>query len=179
MRFKVFIIGIFIFLIGVIQSTILNYFEVYNVKPNLLVVFIILSALLRGNTEGAVIGFFAGLSQDIIAGKVVGFYALLGLYLGLVVGSLNKRLYRENFLVAIFFTFFSTIAYELAVYLMYKGGEYIVAPTAGIQFNVLFVLKHIVLPEAVYNSGISVFMYMLVMKLFQKLEYLDKAARKY
>lgn len=179
MKFKVFAIGLSIFFIAAIQSTILNYFEIYNVKPNLLMIFIVLFALLRGNVEGAVIGFFTGLSQDIISGKAIGFYALLGLYLGFVAGSLNKRLYRENFLVAVFFTFLSTIAYELCVYLMHMSGAYFSQTVDGIQFELLYVLKNTVLPEAFYNSVVSVIMYIFIIKLNYKLEAFDKSARKY
>jgi len=35
-------------------------------------------ALLGSNIEGAVTGFCGGLTQDMLSGRVIGFYALLG-----------------------------------------------------------------------------------------------------
>jgi rod shape-determining protein MreD len=170
MKLKILIYTLIIFLIVILQSTLLDYIKIYYIKPNLLIVFIISVALLRGNIEGSIIGFFIGLSQDLISGKVLGFYTILGLYLGLIIGSVNKRLYRENFLVVIFFTFISTIAYEMSVYFLstFLSGK--------IDFYYPF--KNIVLPEALYNSLISVFVYVLIIKLSDRFNS-SKISRKY
>ena len=116
MRVKIAAYTILIFSMTLIQSTVLDNIRVYNIKPNLLMVLIVTSAFLSGNIEGAVVGFFCGLSQDMVSGKTIGLYALLGLYLGYSVGSINDRLYRENALITVLITFVSTIVYEFSVY---------------------------------------------------------------
>ena len=179
MKGKYVILVLCIFFIAVIQSTVLDYVKIYNVKPNLLVIFIISYALLNGNMAGAAVGFVAGMCQDIIAGKMLGFYSLLGMYLGLIVGSLNRRLYRENVLVAVFFTLVSTFAYESAVYLAYEWGAYFLNELPKNRIDVLFALRNIILPEAAYNSLVSIFLYALVIKLNRKFENSGKALRKY
>lgn len=179
MKVKVFLVFLCIFIITIIQSTVLNYLQVYSVKPNLLIIFVVLFALLRGNLEGAAVGFFAGLAQDVAAGKLLGFYSLLGLYLGLIVGSLNRRLYRENFFVAVFFTFISTAAYELVVYLMHVWGMYFSNPDSRVAIDLLYVLRNKILPEAIYNSVASIFIYIFVIKLNYRFEDLEKPVRKY
>ena len=170
MKIKILIYTLIIFLIVLLQSTLLDYIKIYYIKPNLLIVFIISIALIRGNIEGSIIGFTIGLSQDLLSGKVLGFYSILGLYLGLIIGSVNKRLYRENFLVVIFFTFRSSIAYESIVYFLstiLKG-----------QIDFYYPFKNIVLPEALYNSLISVFVYVLIIKLNDRFNS-SKISRKY
>ncbi len=157
-----------------IQSTILNYIRIYDIKPNLIIVFTVSAAFLNGSVEGAIVGFFTGLAQDIISGKVIGFYALLGLYLGLAVGSINKRLYRENIFVVIFFTFISTIAYESAVFFLWFFGSIIRG-----QVNLLYPFKEIILPEAVYNSAISVFVHIFMIKLSKAIENVKSKENKY
>ncbi len=97
--------------------------------------------LVRGSSEGAITGFFIGLSQDVISGKLVGFYSILGFYLGLIIGSTNKRLYRENFFIIIFFAFISSIAYESVVYLMYLWGVYFLSGFKEGQLNLIYALK--------------------------------------
>jgi rod shape-determining protein MreD len=170
MKTKIAIYTFLIFFIVIIQSTVLDYIKIYEIKPNLLIVFIICVALLRGNIEGSVIGFFIGLSQDIISGKVLGFYTMLGLYLGLIIGSVNKRLYRENLLVIIFFTFVSSICYELVAYFLstFMNG----------RIDFYYPFKSIILPEALYNSGISIFVYILIIKLNDRFNS-SKISRKY
>jgi rod shape-determining protein MreD len=155
----------------IIQSTVLNSLALFDVKPNMMLVFVISVALIRGEYEGAYIGFFAGLTQDLATGKIIGFYALIGLYIGLLVGIFNKRLYRENFLVIIFFTFSTTIVYELCVFFF---GIYL---NSGNGF--LYALGNVILPETLYNIMISIFMYVFVMKLSDMFNDQDKKIRKY
>jgi len=167
MKYKITFYAISIFLIILIQTTILNYIEIFNIKPNLLLVFIICTALLKGNVEGAVVGFCAGLAQDMVAGRVLGFYALLGLYMGLLVGSVNKRLYRDNVFVILFFTFVSTIVYESAVYLIYKWVINFFSANYSSGFNLIFSLKNVILPEAIYNSVVSL-IFLSILPRFKK-----------
>lgn len=171
MKLKISIVLASIVAIALIQSTVLDYAVVYGVKPNLMLVFLVCFALLRGNVEGAVVGFFTGLVQDIVSGKVMGFYSLLGLYLGVTVGSLNRRLYRENVFVALFFTFTSTVVYEFLVYFfaVFLPGDR----------NILFALKSKILPEAVYNSIISILVFIIVLLIHRKMEEAEKASRRY
>jgi len=178
MRIKVLAYAICIFFIILLQSTVLEYIKIFGVKPSLPIIFIVSVALLRGNVEGAVVGFFTGLSQDIVSGKILGLYALLGLYLGLAIGSVNKRLYRENFLVVIFFTFVSSVIYECMVFFLYTILPLLLFHEKD-QLDLLVPLGHIILPEAIYNSVVSVFVYMFVIKLNHKFEEISKASRKY
>lgn len=171
MRKRVLIYAGCIFLIFILQSNLVEYIQIRGVKPNLLLIFAVSVALLRGNVEGAVIGFITGLLQDMAFGKVLGFYALLGLYLGLIIGSVNKRLYRENFLVVTFFTLITTVAYEFLVCLLR------VVLTANA--NLVYSIVNLILPEAVYNSLFSIPIYILAIKIHQTFEEIEKVNRKY
>ncbi len=171
MKRRIIVYSIFIFFIILLQTTLAEYIKIYDVKPNLVLIFVVAVALLRGNVEGGFIGFITGMILDMLFGRVLGFFALLGLYLGLAIGSVNKRLYRENFLVVIFFTFVSSVVYEAAVYFL----------NAFMRGNVelLFPLLNTILPEAVYNSAVSIIIYAIVIKMNRKFEEIGKAARKY
>ena len=171
MKFKILVYAFFLLLLLMLQSTLLGYVRIYNVKPNLLVIFVVCVALLRGNVEGASVGFFAGMLLDMTFGKLLGFYSLLGFYLGLTVGSVNRRLYRENYLVVIFFTFVATMLYEAAVYILsnFMTGS----------MELLMPLTAKILPEAVYNSVVSILVFAIVIKISHKFEEAGKAARKY
>lgn len=170
MRFKVLVYTICIFVIMLLQTTVLEHLKVYGVKPNLYLVFLIAVALLRGNAEGAAVGFFCGLAHDALSSTVLGFHTLLGMYLGLLIGSINKRLFRENFIVIIFFTFASTVVYEFAVFFLTSLGS-------NIDFAYGFSTK--ILPEAIYNSVVSILVFAVVIRLNDRFDEISKAARKY
>ena len=93
MRMKVFIYTLGIFIIILVQTTVLDYIKINDIKPNLILVYTVCSSILEGSTGGALIGLFAGLTQDIVAGKTLGFYAILGMYLGAISGLANKMLF--------------------------------------------------------------------------------------
>lgn len=163
--------GICIVIILILQSTVAGKIEIFGVKPNLMLIFIVSVALIGGSVQGAAVGFALGLMQDIMSGKLIGFYSLLGMYLGLIMGTVNKRLYRENFFIIIFFTFVSTIIYEGLVYFLntFLKGTF---DMGGAFANVIF-------PEAIYNMVASVFIYLIVVKINQKMEIVEEEARKH
>lgn len=171
MRKKLITFTIYIFCITLLQTNFMGFIEVYNIKPNLFIILIVSIALLRGNVEGAAVGFFTGLVQDLISGRIIGLYALLGLYIGFIMGSVNKRLYRENILISIFFTFIATIFYELVVFLTVL--------LSGINTDFIKALTTIILPEAIYNGVMSIPIFILSIRLNYRLEDMEKSSRKY
>jgi rod shape-determining protein MreD len=170
-------IAILYFLI-LFQTTIADYIKIFDIKPNLILVFIISVALLRGRMEGACIGIAAGFLMDIFSGGIFGVYMLAGLYAGFANGSVNQRLYRENYLVVVFFTFITTILFEMLVYFL---NAFIFNTGARIQMktDVLFAMKNVILPETIYNSIISIPLYTLFIKLNILLESNRKKPAKY
>ncbi|NLD48019.1 MAG: rod shape-determining protein MreD [Clostridiaceae bacterium] len=171
MRVKIISYSILIFIMALLQSTVFNYIKIFDVKPNLLLILIVTVALLTNDIEGAAIGFFSGLVQDMASGKVLGFYALLGMYLGFSIGAMNKRLNRENILILLFFTFVSSIIYEYFVYLLNS----IVRGTV----DLIYPFRHLILTEALYNCGVSVLIFAVVLKLNRWFVSMDKTLRKY
>lgn len=162
---------LFVSLLLLLQTTLLQYTAIYGVLPNLLAVFIIITALLRGNVEGGAVGLFAGLAADMMFGSVFGFYALFGFYLGIVVGSLNKRMFRDNFLIAVFFTFVYSVAYESVIY--------IINNIMSIDMDFLYALTSIILPEAAYNSAVAIIIFPLMIKADKWFSDTDKTIRRY
>ncbi|NTV88964.1 MAG: rod shape-determining protein MreD [Clostridiales bacterium] len=170
MRIKVTVYTICILLILLIQTTLLDYVKIYGVKPNLLLVFVIMTALLKGYTEGAVIGCLSGFALDMLTGGLLGFYALLFLYLGIAIGFLNRRLYKENYIVMVFFVLSSTVGFELVVYIL---------TSLGSGMDLLLSLTLTILPEALYNCIIAVVFYFIMIRVNWWIEGNDKSSRKY
>jgi rod shape-determining protein MreD len=171
MKLKLLFYFFYIILFLVLQTTLLDYAAIYGIKPNLIVVFIIVTALVRGNVEGGAVGFFSGLAMDMLFGTVLGFYALLGLYLGIAAGSVNRRLFRENLLVVLFFTFMYSVIYELVVYILNT--------IMSGNIELLYPLTGIILPEASYNCVAAVLVYALLIRVDRRFTETGKISRKY
>lgn len=165
-KIRLFIYSLCIIILLAVQSTLLGYFEIWGVKPNLILVLVVCAALLNGELEGAVIGLIAGFSVDVFSGRVLGFNSLLLMYAGIGVGLANRHIYRENYLVVTAVTFLSTVIYESAVFLLrvFPGNE---------DITLLYPFSRIILPEAVYNCVVSIFIFAFMIKLNYKLENAD------
>lgn len=161
----------FIIILLLIQTTLLNHVVIYGVKPNIIIVFVIITALIGGHIEGGTAGFFAGLAQDMLFGNILGFYALLGLYLGISAGSINRRLFRENLLVVLFFTFVYSVVYETVVYILNT--------IMSGQINLIYPLMRIILPEAAYNCIAAVFIYAILIRVDKHFVKTGKIVRRY
>jgi rod shape-determining protein MreD len=171
MKKKIIFYSLFIILFLLLQTTLMKYVTVYGVRPNLLIVFVILTALIRGNVEGGTVGFFAGLAADMLFGGLLGFHALMGMFTGIAAGSVNRRLFRENLLVAVFFTFVYSVLYEMVVYILNN--------IMGGNLDLVYPLTRIILPEAAYNCAAAVFIYILLIRADSRFTEIVKTARKY
>lgn len=171
MKRKVLFYSFFILVFLLLQTTLLHYAAILGVVPNILVVFVIITGLLRGNIEGGTVGFFAGLATDMLFGGVLGFYALLGLYLGIAAGSVSRRLFRENLLVAVFFTFVYSGLYESIIYVINN------VMSGNMQY--LFALTSVILPESIYNSVIAILMFPFLIRAERRFEGKESTIRKY
>ena len=171
MKLKLLFYSFYIVLLLVLQTTLLKYIAIYGIKPNLIIVFIIVTALVRGNVEGGTVGFFSGLAMDMLFGTVLGFYALFGLFLGIAAGSVNRRLFRENLLVVVFFTFVYSVVYESVVYILNT--------VMSGNIELLYSLTRIILPEAAYNCAAGVLIYALLNRADKRFAGTGKLARKY
>jgi rod shape-determining protein MreD len=158
--------GITALLSYVIQTTVFDSVQIYGIKPNLILITTISYALIRGREEGAVYGFSAGLLLDIMGGKTIGIFSLMGLYTGLIIGSLNKRLYNENYIIVFILNAGGSFAYNfiyyLYVYLFISKG------------NFLWGIIAYIIPETIYNTVLSLIVYFFLLNINKKLDYYKK-----
>ena len=79
-KISVFLIIVVCYLL---QSTVFEALSFASITPNLLIVAVSAFGFMRGKKEGLIIGFFCGLLLDIFTGSVLGFYALIYMYIGI------------------------------------------------------------------------------------------------
>jgi rod shape-determining protein MreD len=83
--------GVLLFFVVVLQLSITGNVEIFNGRPNLLLVTVVCVALLRGAVFGAVAGFSAGLLADTGVFGTLGFTALLLTVAGYWTGRYGER----------------------------------------------------------------------------------------
>ena len=82
-KVSVFIIIAICFLL---QTTLFQALSFASISPNLLIIVVSSFGFMRGKKEGMYIGFACGLLLDIFGSGILGFYALLYMYIGYING---------------------------------------------------------------------------------------------
>lgn len=95
MRRKITVIVIII-VCFLLQNTIFKSLAIASVSPNLLIVVTSSFGFMRGKKEGMAVGFICGFLIDIFFGGIIGFYALLYMYIGFLNGFFRKSFFPEE-----------------------------------------------------------------------------------
>ncbi|MDR1392253.1 MAG: rod shape-determining protein MreD [Clostridiales bacterium] len=154
MKFIYHIFIIYLFIIA--QTTFIEKYNIFGIKPNLLLILITSISLFNEKTISTIIGFFIGFVYDIVSSKVIGLNALFFMYMAITYSETSKII-KKNFLIntiyIFIFTFFYNI-FNIAVLSMFNIKK----------FNIRFSIS--ILIECLYNSLINIIFYILNKKIF-------------
>ncbi len=150
----------------VLQTTTFQTLSFANIAPNLLIIVVASFGLMRGKTEGMYIGFFSGLLIDIFCGFYLGIYALLYMYVGYLTGFFQKRFYPEDIKLPLIIISASDLIANLIIYFI------LFLTRSRYEFSYYF--GNIIIPELIYTTIITIFLYLLLLKINQKLEAYEK-----
>jgi rod shape-determining protein MreD len=157
-----------LFLVVVIQLSVMSNVEILGGHPNLLLVTVVSVSLLRGATFGAVAGFSAGLLADTGVFGTLGFTALLLTVAGYWTGRYGETTGRDRAHAPLLSIAVITIAYQIAaLVLRYMLGE--PAP-AGDIFQSLA-------PTVFLNLILTVPVYALTRRLLRPREWVAREVR--
>ncbi|MCL1842612.1 MAG: rod shape-determining protein MreD [Defluviitaleaceae bacterium] len=151
MMIRVFALTVLILLNFVLQATLFPHIAIMGVTPDTALILIISYAILRGDIEGAIFGFFAGLVQDALGGMFLGFFALLGFLTGYICGKPFRDFFKDNYFLPFFVVLVISLLYQLASYVgtvMFLGGH-----------DFWFYFRTIILPKTIYTTSFSVPVY--------------------
>ena len=136
-------------LCALLQSTTLARFKLAGVKPELVLLVVVIGAMVYGARSGVLWAFVAGIGLDLFSGGPFGASSLALMASALVAGLGHRPFSRFNLLVPLAAAALGTLAFA-AVYL----GLQAVLTTAGFsvpQLPLGGTLQDIVLPVTLYN----------------------------
>ena len=101
-----------------LQSTVFQALSFASISPNLMIVVVSAFGFMRGKKEGLWIGFFTGLLLDVFTGSILGFYALLYMYVGYFNGFFRKMFYPEDIKLPMLLIAVSDFSCSLIIYFL-------------------------------------------------------------
>ncbi|MCL2610162.1 MAG: rod shape-determining protein MreD [Defluviitaleaceae bacterium] len=167
---RILIVLLIIFINFILQSTLFHSIAIFGITPNTAIVIIVAFAIMRQDIEGAIIGFFAGLLQDIFFGNVIGLTALLYMFIGFLCGKPFKEFYLENYILPIALVGTSTILYNFLYYVI----NFLFR--ARLDFFTYFGI--IILPETIYNIVLTLPLYIVLYQINKALEKRENEKRR-
>lgn len=152
------IILFFVILCGfVLQTTLFQALGFGGISPNIVLIITVSYGFMHGKKCGMVVGFICGLLMDIFYGNVLGFYALVYLYIGAANGAFHSIFYQEDIKLPLALILGSDFVYSFTCYVLL----YLLRG----RFDFLFYLKHVIVPEIVYTIFVTVFIYPCILLL--------------
>ena len=160
------ITAIIIIICFLLESTVFQGLSFANITPNLIIVVTASFGFMRGKKEGMLVGFFAGLLYDIFFGDLVGFYALIYAVLGYINGYFRRIFYPEDIKLPLF---------------LITASDFILGNVVCIfmfimrsRFDYFYYLFHIIIPELIYTTLVTLVLYQILLHINQALEAEEK-----
>lgn len=163
---NVFVSALFVIICFLLQSTVFNSLSFGGIIPNLMIVVTASYGFMRGRKSGLLVGFFSGLLMDIFFGDILGFYALIYMYIGYLNGIFRKMFYPEDIKLPIALIVGSDFLCNFVIYVLtfFLRGRF--------QFSYYFL--NIIIPEMVYTIIITCVLYPLLLLVESRLEWRKK-----
>ena len=108
----------FVFICFLLQSTVFPHLAFGGIIPNLMIVVTASYGFMRGRKSGLLVGFFSGLIMDIFSSGVLGFYALIYMYIGYLNGVFKKMFFPEDIKLPIALIIGSDFLYNIIIYVL-------------------------------------------------------------
>lgn len=132
----------------VLESTLLEQFNIFGVTADLVMVWVVLLTLLWGRRRGVAVGLIFGLVEDVFFARYIGANALAKIAVAFFVGSFEGKIYKENIIVPVLATAASSMVYQMCIWLLelYLGRM--------VDFNLRILLGFVM-----YNSLVALVFY--------------------
>ena len=132
-----------------------------HVFPNLLIIVTAANGFMKDENVGIIVGFFCGLIYEIFFGEIIGFYALLYMYIGFLNGKFSKVFYPEDVKLPLALISVSDLTCSLMSYV------FLFLIWGKVDFPYYFI--HVILPELVVTMIATLVFYPLILKMNETL----------
>ncbi|MCL2038956.1 MAG: rod shape-determining protein MreD [Bacteroidetes bacterium] len=83
--------SIILILISILNFSFINFFSIFNVTPDIFLIFVVWAAIKEGRLFGILAGFVIGLYLDFISGDIMGTNALTKTISGFIAAGFHKK----------------------------------------------------------------------------------------
>ena len=148
---------IFVIVSFILQTTVFRVIDFGGITPNLLMIMTASTAFIRGDKSGLLTGFFCGLLVDIFFGTYIGFFALIYMYIGFIVGKFHDIFFSQNVAIPIVMITIADFVFGFICYvLMFLFRT---------KFDIGYYMNTVIVPEMVYTAIVAIFVYPVILRV--------------
>lgn len=152
-----------VFVCFLLQTSVFKFFKLANIAPNLLIILVSSVAVMRGQKEGMLVGFFSGLLLDIFYGSLLGGFAFIYMMFGFIDGFFHKIYYSDDSFLPVIMIGVNDLVYGFIMYIL--------CGLLNNHLKIFYYIKSIILPEIVYTVAVGLVMYQILLRIN---DWLDK-----
>ncbi|MCC8141343.1 MAG: rod shape-determining protein MreD [Lachnospiraceae bacterium] len=163
---RIIVTAVIIVVCFLLQCTVFQTLAIGSISPNLLIVVTASFGFMRGHKEGLLVGFFCGILIDLLFSNVIGFYALVYMFIGFGNGYFRSFFFPEDIRLPIGLIAASDFLCNLVIYFVlfwFRG-----------RFSFGYYLGHTILPELVYTMLVAIVLYFILLRINQRLERIER-----
>ena len=154
--------GICILIALLLQTVVMPQIPFLEVTPNFLLIIVTTFAILRGRREGMIVGVICGLLADFTSGSLVGFYAIVYLWMGYVTGLFSRFLAPDMVLIPVIACFINEV--------LYGGYVFVFRYLLRNRLDIIAYGKTIWMPEVIETVICAMICYGIILLINGKLE---------
>ncbi len=167
---RIFANFIFVVISFILQTTVFRVLDFGGIAPNLMMIVVASLGFIKGDTTGLVTGFLSGLLVDIFFGTYLGFFALIYMYLGFIVGKFHEVFFSQNIAIPIVFITIADFLFGFVCYvLMFLFRT---------RFNIGYYMMNVIIPEMVYTALVAIFYYPVILQVNNRIDEREQRSAK-
>ena len=150
------LIALEVFFVFLLETCVLPRLLPFSVLPNLFIIITAANGFMREENTGLTVGFFSGFLLDVFFGEVIGFHALLFMYIGYLNGKFSRTFYPEDLKLPLALITISNLTYSMICYVflyLLRG-----------RLNFPYYFLHVIMPETVLTLTSALFVYPIILK---------------
>lgn len=148
---------LFFILIYVLQIFVIDGRTLFGVKPNLILISVIVVSLWFGIYKGSIYAFLTGILFDLLYGNNIGIFTISYTLCGILIGYISNNYRKENRMSLVYVTVFATFLFEFSEYIIYLFMTFTYS-------SIFYLIKQIII-SSILNIVIVFIMYDVIYKI--------------
>lgn len=140
------------FIAFILQTTVMNYFRVFQMSPNLILCLVVIFSFLYEGYHGIFLGLVFGFVSDICFAEIIGIAAICNFSVALICIGLKRYLYKDSRISVSIVSVVGTIVYAL----LYWSISRMLGTSADFLYvlekQAVLLIYHIIVVLAVYQA---------------------------